>query len=90
MLISVDEERQAIIQAASWRFEPIGLAAGLTISTAVFQQILMRSAQEAPQLNQSDLEKTRRLHDVSGSHKYICTSFHGINKSASASRALSS
>ena len=39
VLSSVDEEKQAIIQAASWTIESTGLAVGITLASTVFQKI---------------------------------------------------
>lgn len=39
VLSSVDSEKQAVIQAASWTLESIGLAFGLVISSTVFQNV---------------------------------------------------
>ncbi|MCJ1378046.1 hypothetical protein MMC17_001142 [Xylographa soralifera] len=39
VLSSVDEEKQAVIQGASWTIESIGLALGVTIASTVFQKI---------------------------------------------------
>ena len=43
VLSSVDEDKQAVIQAASWTVESIGLALGLTIAATVFQKISIGS-----------------------------------------------
>ena len=39
ILSSVDNQQQAVIQAASWTIESIGLAFGITIASTVFQKI---------------------------------------------------
>lgn len=38
ILSSVDEEQQAVIQAASWTIESMGLAFGITIASTIFQK----------------------------------------------------
>ena len=39
VLSSVQDEKQAIIQAASWTIESTGLALGITIASTVFQKL---------------------------------------------------
>jgi len=39
ILSSVDDDRQAVIQGASWTIESIGLALGITVASTVFQKI---------------------------------------------------
>jgi len=43
ILSSVDAERQAVIQGASWTVGSIGLALGITIASTVFQKISVSS-----------------------------------------------
>ena len=40
VLSSVNEAKQAVIQAASWTFESVGLTFGIVIASTVFQKIL--------------------------------------------------
>ena len=42
VLSSADEEKQAVIQAASWTIESAGLTFGITVASAIFQKISIR------------------------------------------------
>lgn len=39
ILTSVDDDKQIVIQAASWTIDPIGLALGIIVASTVFQNI---------------------------------------------------
>ena len=45
VLSSVDKQKQAVIQSASWTIESIGLALGITIASTVFQKLLLAKLQ---------------------------------------------
>lgn len=73
VLSSVDDQKQAVIQAASWTIESVGLTFGITIASTVFQKIsigqLRTLLMEKPGILHTIITDFEALHGLTGPEK---------------------
>ena len=80
VLSSADDEKQAVIQAASWTIESTGLSFGITIASTVFQKISIGDLRallvRKPDLLHTITTDFEALQGLTGSEKHSVTTIY--------------